>query len=307
MNILRDKFGVQKCTSLFEVPEQGKHLILDGDGLAYTAAAGAAKLETALRRYEQQVLSWMFLTRCSTASVHITPRDCAKANRSQLQTVLQYQANRAGKVKPALLEPLRDVLQEHFSTNPQITLFRSWEYEADDSMVMEHYLNRDAILWSPDKDLRVTPFPFWEEKLGNAEALTNRFGFLREEYTEAGAFKCSGRGTKFFLAQMLMGDTADNVKGITKYKGKLCGAKLAFNVLNECTTEHEAVNLVLDAYAWNCQNPLPEAYALWLLRTPNDTAIKFFESCGLTRSNQELITFYKDKIYETLSEEGRAV
>lgn len=303
MSIL-DKFRVQKCTSLFEIPEQGQHLILDGDGLAYTAAAGVAKLDTALRRYEQQVLSWLFLTKCSTVSVHITPRDCAKANRGKLQTVMPYQANRQGKIKPALLEPLRDALFEHFSSHPQITIFRSWDYEADDGMIIEHFLNKEALLWSPDKDLRVTPYPFWEEKQCKVSALADRFGFLREEYTESGTFKCTGRGTKFFLAQMLMGDTADNVKGITKYKGKLCGAKLAFNVLNECTTEHEAVNLVLDAYAWNCQNPLPEAYALWLLRTPDDTAIKYFESCGLTRSNREQLEFYKDKIYEALYETG---
>lgn len=163
MSIL-EKFGVQKCTSLFEIPEQGQHLILDGDGLAYTAAAGVAKLDTALRRYEQQVLSWLFLTKCSTVSVHITPRDCAKANRGKLQTVIPYQANRQGKIKPPLLEPLRDALFEHFSMHPQITIFRSWDYEADDGMIIEHFLNKEALLWSPDKDLRVTPYPFWEEK-----------------------------------------------------------------------------------------------------------------------------------------------
>ena len=304
MSIL-DRFGVQQCTSLFEVPEQGRHLILDGDGIAYTAASGVAKLDTALRRYEQQILAWLYLTRCSTASVHITPRGCCKAGRGNLQTVFPYQANRKNKAKPPLLEPLRESLQQYFSEHPDVTVFSSLDYEADDGMIMEHYTNPDALLWSPDKDLRVTPYPFWEDKQGKPSVIQDRFGYLEEQYTESGQFKCSGRGTKFFLAQMLMGDTADNIKGITKYKGKLCGARLAFNVLNECTTESDAVNLVLDAYAWNAQNPLPEAYALWLLRTPEDSALQYFDSVALTRSNREQLEFYKDKIYAAPDTEGQ--
>lgn len=303
MTILQ-RFGVQECTPVFEVPQTGRHLILDGDGIAYTAATGVAKLETAIRRYEQQVLTWLFLTRCNTVSVHVTPRGCQKAGRGKLNTVLKYQANRTGKAKPPLLEPLRESLQKHFEEHPDILIFKSYTYEADDGMIIEHHNNPSALLWSPDKDLRVTPYAFWESDKGKPSVLApaDRFGFLEEKYTEAGQFKCSGRGTKFFLAQMLMGDTADNVKGITKYKGKLCGPRLAFNVLNECTSEDEAVNLVLDAFAYNEQNPLPEAYALWLLRTADDSALKYFRSCALTASNIQLLEHFKDKIYETCSE-----
>lgn len=79
---------------------------------------------------------------------------------------------------------------------------------------------------------------------------------------------------------MLMGDTADNIKGITKANGKLCGPAKTFELLREflipqldshtphhvipTITEQDIARYVLGLYQDNGQNPWPEAWLLWL-------------------------------------------
>lgn len=52
-----------------------------------------------------------------------------------------------------------------------------------------------------------------------------------------------GSGLRFFYAQVIMGDTADNYKGL---KGK--GMTFAYNLLNNCNSERELYYAVLNAY-----------------------------------------------------------
>lgn len=55
--------------------------------------------------------------------------------------------------------------------------------------------------------------------------------------------KLKGTGLKFFYAQIIMGDTADNYSGL---KGK--GITFAYELLNNCKTEAEMYYAVLNAY-----------------------------------------------------------
>lgn len=55
--------------------------------------------------------------------------------------------------------------------------------------------------------------------------------------------KLKGTGLKFFYAQLIMGDTADNYPGLP---GK--GVARAFEVLNSCDTEEDLYNAVLEEY-----------------------------------------------------------
>ena len=153
----------------------------------------------------------------------------------------------------------------------------------------------NGVLISPDKDLLISPKEQYVVNTGEFLKLPDgeRFGWIKDKVwnTPSGKVnsKCVGKGTKFFLAQMLMGDTADNVQGIKKLRGKLCGKAGALAALEHITCEHEAVNVVLDGYRVIEQNPIAEAEAMWLLRSRDDSAYKYFISNELTTENRQFL------------------
>src|SRR5690554_2162609 len=201
---------------LFENAVAGTVLLLDGDGAAYRAAATAKKLDTVYRRFIQEILTDMFLTRAETAEVYLTASGGSKAHRDLYPTWKPYQGNRNGKKKPPLLEPLRQMLANEPPDLPdgvEVGVEHFWE--ADDRLIMQACaLGDSGILKSDDKDLRLTPGPYYECSTGKIDKIDGRFGWIGETYTEAGKLKVIGHGTKFFWAQMLMGDSADNVRGL---------------------------------------------------------------------------------------------
>lgn len=267
----------------FEQAVPGRVLLLDGDGAAYRAAATAKTLPTAVRRFITEVLTDMFNTQSSEVRVHLTGRGGAKAGRSLYPTAKPYQATRSGKSKPPLLEPLRDLLgSEHAVANGvpadwYMNLHRYWE--ADDALTMDSLVyGPRGVVKSDDKDLRLVPGPYWEEKRGKLDVLApgDRFGWIDQDFTPSLKLKVKGHGTKFFWAQMLMGDKADNIQGLSKLDGKLIGEAGTLGYLTPITCEHEAANRILWAYARNGQDALAEAQMLWLRRTEQDCAYRYF-------------------------------
>ena len=270
-------------------------LLYDGDGACYQHSAGVARLPTAQSRLEKDILTMMFLAKCSTARVHLTPKGCLKNNRHLLLGVNGYQQNRTNSKKPALLEMLRDSAEHYFQDHPTIKVFSHFDIEADDGLMMDVYSMNNGVLVSPDKDLLISPKEQYITDTGKFIKLPDgeRFGWIekKEWCTPSGKVnsKVVGKGTKFFLAQMLMGDTADGVKGILKLNGKLCGAAGALAALEYIQCEHEAVNLVLDGYRMIDQNPLGESEALWLLRNREDNSYKYFSENELTTENKQFL------------------
>lgn len=264
-------------TPQFESNENGdKVLLLDADFLIYRAAATVKTLPTAIRRFYQMVLTQMFLTGTKECRIFITPSNCAKCHRYFYPTVKTYQDQR--KAKPEL--PLKAPLKQHLLMNPSeymeqgITVAASDWFEADDLMMIHAYeLKENGIVSSGDKDLRLTPYPWWNDELGRLDLIDDGFGYIEMDLDKK---KLVGHGRKFFWAQMLMGDTADNVKGIIKYDGKLCGPAKAFELLRDVQSETEAANMVCRAYARSNQNVLAEGECLWLRRTEDDSAYAYF-------------------------------
>lgn len=269
----------------------GRTLVLDGDSVCYELSAKYKTLETMQRHYETRVREYMFLAKSDSARVHLTPKGCLKNGRHLLLGAKPYQGNRTNKPKPPLLEVLRDSLVRYFEEIPDIDVFAHYDIEADDACMIDVYQIRNTCLISPDKDLQIAPTPSF--CLNTYRELTlesgNRFGKLWWGETESGNAKIRGKGTAFFWWQMLAGDTADNVKGILKYNGKLCGEKTAMEILYGETIESEVANLVISGYKQINQNPLPEASALWLLRSREDTAEGYITSLNLTPANEDFI------------------
>lgn len=284
-------------TANMYVPEgsDDRVLLYDGDGGCYATSAGVANLSTAQRRFEKDILTAMYLAKCSSARVHLTPKGCLKNNRHLLLGVNPYQYNRGSSKKPPLLEALRDSAPLYFQDHPDIKVFNQYEVEADDSIMMDVYSMSNGVLVSPDKDLLISPKEQYIPATGEFLTLPegDRFGWISKKVwnTPSGKVnsKVIGKGTAFFLAQMLYGDTADGVKGLQKLNGKLCGAAAALAALEHITCEHDAINTVLDGYRVIDQNPLPEAYAMWLLRYIGDTAYKYLTSNELTSENRAFL------------------
>lgn len=268
---------------------QGRTLILDGDGPAYRAAATVKRLDTALRRFQQDVLTQMFLAKAQDCRVHLTAHDSLKAGRFDIIAVKPYQGQRDGKNKPALLEPLRAAIanRENWLQEYDVQLHRV--LEADDGMIHDAYqLKEHGVIWSDDKDLRMTPYPYFDREKGIVLP-GEPVGWLTPKCTESGTVKLIGQGPLFFWAQMLMGDQADYIKGIIRYNGKQCGPALAYEVLQDVRDIDTAANRVLDGYREINQNPLPEGWLLWLLRWPGDTFWDYCMSLELTDKNKEFL------------------
>lgn len=281
--------GVDLSTVPPVFPESvpGRALILDADGAAYRAAATAKTLPTVVKRFITEVLTMQFLTGAAEIRLHLTASKSEKAGRDLYPAAKPYQGNRKGKAKPALLEPLRELLgdpaQAAAAGVPDdwyINLNRYWE--ADDTMIQDAMVyGANGVIVSDDKDLRMTPGPYWEASQGRVSTIEGRFGYLKESYTEAGALRIKGHGTKFFWCQMLMGDAADNIQGIKRLYGKLCGPAGAFDFLRDYTDEDACANAVLAAYADAGQDPLAEAQLLWLRRTVDDCAYRYLTELNL--------------------------
>lgn len=296
-----EKFGIdpaslpQQFSSIKNLSD--KILIMDGDGACYEAASSYVRLDTALRSLKTKILEAMYLTKCKEARVHLTPKGCKKNSRDHLIGVKKYQANRIGKPKPALLEPLRATASTKLNSE-NIEVLAHYDIEADDAVMQDAICFGDnCIVWSPDKDLQIVPAPLYNIYLGTIDYIKDRYGWTKEAYTEGGKFKVAGHGTKFFWTQMLMGDTADNVKGIITYEGKLCGPSRAFSILKDAGTENEAANIVLNGYRKINQNPIPEAEMLWLTRFANDSALKYLSELKLSPENADFLDDCKHREY----------
>lgn len=285
----------------FHRNDEVTQLEVDADSLIYKVAATTKDLEVAKRRLVSEALSLHFLADADFTRLHLTPKHCRKANRFNIVATKPYQGQRKNAKKPELVEPLRYVIgREQLVLPPELSIVFNAVYEADDSVVMACTENRKSIFYSEDKDLDC----LCNRKLCQHEAVVlpavDGLGWLSMKEM-ASSKKVIGRGPVFFWAQMLMGDTADNIAGITKANGKLCGPKATYDLLSgflnvvvdadsvvdmyspaPCkVTEDVIARYVLSLYKANEQNPWPEAWLLWLYRTEKYSFYAHLQTLGL--------------------------
>lgn len=275
----------EEVPDLFDSAKPGRLLLLDGDFACYRASANAKTLPTAYRRWVTEVLADAFLAQAELVEVHLTAAGGAKAHRDLYPSWKPYQGNRKGKAKPPLLEPLRQFLaQGPEDLPPNIEIVTHYHWEADDGLIMKGEIHgHTCVVKSDDKDLNMTRAPLFNMQTGQVDYLRDgdRYGWVKDAYTESGILKATGHGTRFFWTQMLMGDTADHIRGLDKWEGKNIGIAGALDVMQGIDCEHEAANRVLWAYAKIGQDALAEAELLWLRRNEEDSAAKYLQELDL--------------------------
>lgn len=224
-----DLDGLAHDASLIEVPEpvQGRVVHIDADFLAYQCSAERAD-GTDMKTWDDMkhnakiaVSTLKELAGATAVHLHLTPATSDKGKRWEISQLKEYQANREGKEKPRYL----NIMREHLAKEYPGTLHQNCE--ADDGMASSQYsaLARGeehlSIIASKDKDLRMVPGLHLDWDAGSIHATGDSFGSIELSATAGGTTKLIGYGQKFFWAQMLMGDSADNISGLPKCVGTI--------------------------------------------------------------------------------------
>lgn len=206
-------------------PVPGRVLHIDGDFLAYQVSADdSKKLKTMQHNHDVSVETLKILAKAETAVLHITGTGSTKGGRYDQAIQKEYQVVRKGKEKPEYLQTIKDWMVEERGA------IRHNDQEADDGLCQANWEaiqhgDRDLnVIVSKDKDLLMCEGLRMEWDTGDIEDVVG-FGKL-ELKRNLSSPKLTGVGTSFFWAQMVIGDTADSIKGVPKVSGAV------LNVLN---------------------------------------------------------------------------
>jgi DNA polymerase-1 len=275
---------------------KGRTAHIDADFLAYMAAYERKDevnvLEDILYRADVMIEDKRRECGAEFAVLHLTPNTSDKGGRYEAAIQKQYQGQRSSDRKPQYLEAVR----EYMAGFTGDVAGRAWQNaEADDGMSEAAWkshgdgTSNECVIATKDKDLRMCPGLHLDWDSGAiTDCGRDTFGWIgiKERTGKSGKVtkKHDGFGTKFFWFQMLMGDTADNIKGCPKAlidgKHKLCGLVGAYSLLKDASTDAECLRIVMDAYKSNSYTHwqtgadhtwqevfLSEAHMLWMQRT----------------------------------------
>lgn len=205
-------------------PVPGRMVHIDADFLAYMMSAEKAEGET--KSFDDMkhntgvfVQTIKSLAGATGIHLHLTPATSNKGGRHEQAIQKQYQGNRIDKEKPRYLNILREWMNGAFPC----TMHQNCE--ADDGMSSMQYAaiargeRNLSIIATKDKDLNMVPGLHVDWDTGvivDADEYGHTYLFDRN-----GTKVLKGFGQKFFWAQMLMGDTADNTQGLPIIPGKV--------------------------------------------------------------------------------------
>jgi hypothetical protein len=245
--------GFKLPTIAVQAVVPGREVLIDADCCAYYGAAGCddMTLRSATRRADMRMKQIIDETRAETYTGYLTGKNNF---RDIIATLQRYKGNRYDKngkritVQPKWLPMVRLHLQNKWAC-------RICEgQEADDALsIHQNQAEHETVISSIDKDLLINS--------GLHHDMTSGEVFKSEGYGEIWmkGSACKGHGLKFFLAQLLMGDSADWIKGLPKVTPMMkkdygiarlggCGAKSAFLVIEPTTTYDMGLARVQDCY-----------------------------------------------------------
>lgn len=299
---------------LFPETVAGREIHIDGDFLAYWAAAVAkGNHETARYLTMSKIRDFRLFCGAEKAVLHLTHNMSNKGYRYSVSAYQHpggvkpkklYQANRSKSVKPELWGFVRGILETY--TGPEFTI-RMWtDREADDGVSLAAHRCKEPIyIASKDKDFRMIPGVHcdWDTYM--------------QTTVKPGDYEVIGDngkvyGYKWFLLQLLQGDTADHIHGvgkITSHTGKQvnCGEVKAAELL-EGLDRKEAEIAVLKAYRdmYGVGNYFLEfirqALMLWMKTEENVWDIGNCLSIVPPEITQTTVRWFEEDVKEQLKE-----
>ena len=239
----------------------GRTIQIDADFLAYQVSYDDEKSIAEMRsNCDAIVEKFRLMSGAERVALHLTPKGSNKGNRYEIALLKEYQANRAGKVKPKFLNVIREWMHKERDAILHMNC------EADDGMAMAQYkaiadgTPELSIIASKDKDLCIVPGLQIDWSTGTISDTTDPFGYidLHVMDNKAKTKKVKGRGWKFFWAQLLMGDSADNISGLPKVclpkylaasgKPKAVGPVLAHEIISPLKSNAECFSVVSNLF-----------------------------------------------------------
>lgn len=279
-------------------PVQGRVAHIDADFLAYQVSYerpdDLKSLDDMQHNAQEAVNLLRQLAGATQVHLHLTPSTSNKGGRYEQAIIKEYQATRQDKPKPRYLHIIRDWMGRNFPA----TLHQNCE--ADDGMSSAQYAaiaagkRNFSIIVSKDKDLSMVPGLRMDWDSGEISDTADDFGRIWTKRRNDGTLKVVGHGHKFFWAQLLMGDSADNISGLPKLPGY---------ILNEIKPTKE-INLAHTIIHSPNANPAQIAKARSTLasRKPSLCGPVLAYACiNSLESNKQAYEFVRDA-YKTLGE-----
>lgn len=223
--------------------------LIDGDVLVYSIAFANQKMingELVLESVEKvnDMVDMRIKEICAAVYATEAPRIflTGKNNfRFDIAKVQAYKGNRK-KQKPHYYKYVRSYLEAKWGAEVVHGM------EADDALAIaqtERLHFKDTIICTIDKDLAQVPGLHYRWENGKAGSwgpvMVDEIGHLELK----GPKKIKGTGLKFFYSQVLTGDSTDTYGGLPG-----CGPIRAFAILNECNSDEEMYNVVLEAFTF---------------------------------------------------------
>lgn len=213
---LRDQTGQVKYPDV--VP--GRILNIDGDFLAYQVSADDEKsVEEMKHNHDVAVETLRLMAGAERAVCHLTGSAGDKGRRFEIAIQKEYQGNRKDKIKPKFLHYIKNWMVNQRGAITHV------DQEADDGLAQANVQALDngtpelSVLCSKDKDLQMVPGNHLDWELGDL-VFVEGYGHIELDRSKSSP-KIVGKGPAFFWAQMLTGDTADNIKGLPTVPGSV--------------------------------------------------------------------------------------
>lgn len=258
---------------------QGRVLVVDGDGLAYYCAGNDdTTIGEARSRATDKVRSAMQAVGAESALIVLTGRSSHKGHRYAIARRVPYQSKRSGE-RPKNWQAMREWLESPTSDAAWKSTI-VYEAEADDVLAFYAETEKDCVIYSDDKDMRMLPGLHLDWR-------THRQTIVkRGEWAVVTDDEVYGR--KWFWLQVLQGDSADSIPGLPHFKdgvytagikrgqeklskvGPATAAKILANVHSDMGAMLEVQRLYQGTYGDRWLVELAEqGILLWLRRDSN--------------------------------------
>lgn len=229
-----DDLPLQTDEVVYPAPVPGRTAHIDADFMSYQVSAETRdELDGLKPRKSFEDMQYnarraaehlMRLAGAEKAVLHVTPAGSNKGGRYEQAVQKEYQGNRVAKEKPEFLDKIRHFIVQELGGIPHL------DQEADDGLAQANYNARGpggtwsesnlSVIVSADKDLCMVPGLHCNPTTGEMFCVGDAFGSIYLD-DSGSSTKLKGWGTKFFWAQCLMGDTADNIQGLPSIPGRV--------------------------------------------------------------------------------------